>query len=266
MITREQFHDDVAFWNASVKFTSEFVVKLNASPKIDAASRVLRYFLDRATETGKIFLTLAAHHGGHAYTNDALTLLRTMYDVSLQAMWLTNDLSNTATLAEDYLAFAEIERHTLLEKLASSETEFAKQIMKSPRRSAAEADIENAFRKAAARFQGKKAGFPANWYRCNLRQIAQNLNLVEEYDFMVAQFSKAVHATPSNMRDGPGMPQKDVISRAWEFLLRVMDANARHHRLELSPELKEVFEYARINAVRVMTIGEKTGGSGDTRR
>src|SRR5437660_474378 len=129
---RSDFRSDIEFWNASRGITSELVEKLNNSSKKDLTARVLRFLLDRASGTAHVLMTLAAHHEGYDYTNDALALLRTIYDASLQALWLVHDSARIAHLTEDFIQFAEIERNKLLEEANRSTTSFATRVMASP--------------------------------------------------------------------------------------------------------------------------------------
>jgi hypothetical protein len=148
------------------------------------------------------------------------------------------------------LLFAEIERSKLLRRIEESDTALGKKIQTSPLRPDTEPKIKQEFAKASKRFAGQGGKFPNNWYRCNLRQIAEKLNLVQEYDFIVFGYNGAVHGSPYNMVMGSVIIRRHLITLAWDTVLRVMDANAKYHQLDLSKNLQEAFESARGNAVK----------------
>src|SRR5687768_3820405 len=80
------------------------------SPKRgDVVDGVLVRIMRRVDNSALVIRTIRKQHGD-ADLADAAAILRTMYDASLQAQWIAHDLKRSADLAEDYRAFAELER------------------------------------------------------------------------------------------------------------------------------------------------------------
>jgi len=156
--------------------------------------------------------------------SDQALLLRGMYDLHIQTLFL---LSDPATNVPDYLDFMRVEQFEWGELLTSSKTVLAKNIM-------AQSAIGQAISDRTADYNAVKHRFLTNsgkkcrphWYKGTLADLADKVNRREEYDIMQKILSQVVHSSSIAMTRPLMIPDMAFIHDAWIVTLRVLGAMA----------------------------------------
>lgn len=92
----------------------------------------------------------------HDWSVDGEIILRTLYDATLQLLWLLAVPDERAFRAKLYLDFLEIEKHQMLHQVDSSGTDLGAAIAKSPRRPAGEKQRQERLRTVGEPYLDKR--------------------------------------------------------------------------------------------------------------
>ena len=154
-------------------------------------------------------------------------------------MYLVHDPQRSAELAQDYEDFSYLERHRMIEKLKkNSHTHFAARLLNSPKRAKESRVLDERIARAKAKFRtgtrkGAKETYHENWYKSNLRSLAEVLKLGLEYDFIITVLHGPVHTSPlAALSPRPTTSAAVADMCAWHLSVRMVAAAMRYHRIE----------------------------------
>ena len=202
------------------------------------ASRVLCYFLNRTVGVAHVIATLR-QMATFPWTNEAACLLRSSYDVSLQAIYLTNEPAKTECLARQYLDFGAIEQWKWIELAKKKETKWANDLLNSPRASAMP-EIKAKYESVEKQFRkGKGTEHRQNWYEGNLFLMAKQVHLAHEYQWIVKRLHGTIHASATAMRHGAGIREEFAFMMANDLVLRAVGAIRRYRTVPSGQQVDE---------------------------
>lgn len=203
------------------------------------ASHVLGYFLDRVVGVAQVIATLR-QVATFPWANEAACLLRSSYDVSLQAMYLSNEPAKTDGLARLYLDFGFVEQWQKIELAEKKGTKLAEDLLNSPR-ATARPEIKARYESVEEQFRkkGKGHGHRQNWYEGNLFTMADQVRLQHEYQWIVKRLHGTLHASASAMRHGSCVPEDFAFIMAHKLVLRVVGAIRKRCDVPLGQQVEE---------------------------
>ncbi|MEQ1893762.1 MAG: DUF5677 domain-containing protein [Planctomycetota bacterium] len=195
--------------------------------------------------------TLTALHrfAKNDWCADGRTLLRTMYDAHLQALYILHDAARADERAQLFLDFRRIEQRAMQKIIERNPTRLAKKLMQSPKRLEGEAEREANYRKLRPKFltkDGKKER--GDWYPGTLRDLARQVVLESEYEILQKDLSASVHSTPSALLAGSTISEPEhLLLLGWKLMFRVLGRIAAHHGVSLATEHEELVRDAMSN-------------------
>lgn len=222
------------------------VTKLNAVQKPGPVAAAIEMIATRLAASGDSLAVLRSN-SPHDYRFDAASILRTIYDVMLQGLYIMADPAKREERAQLYLDFMWVERKRRLELMDSSGTDLAKRISGSPKRPNAEPAIEEQFEDVRVKYTSKKGKVRDNWYPGSLRDLAKAAELEAEYELMQKFLSGVVHSSPLTLKDGPLISDYQLIDWHWVFAFRIHGAYAEYKGVTLDETEKELIDSARRN-------------------
>ena len=222
------------------------VKKLNAVKATGPAAVAIEMIASRIVASGSS-LTVLRNHAPHDWGFDGASILRNIYDVMLQGMYIVADPCMRENRAQLYLGFMDVERKRRIELLDSSGTDLAKRISGSPKRPAAEPEIEKRFNAIKVNYQTKAGKIRETWYPGTLRDLARTAGLEPEYELMQKSLSGAVHSSPLTLKEGPFVKDFLLMDWHWRFAFRILGAYADYKKVALDKTEQGLVESARQN-------------------
>ena len=181
-----------------------------------------------------------------AHHHDPSTILRSVYDASLQAEYIVHDAAKATDLAQNYLDFQEIERYRLIKALGKYKDEFSGKMVEGEERAANELKIRERFEKVEAKFRkAHGAGYMTSWHDEKLREFCKARGRKEEYDFMLVLLHGAAHSSALAMLRGYSANPSFLMLTAANLTWRAIGGMLDYHKIEMEPELAGVMENAR---------------------
>ncbi|MEI7836429.1 MAG: DUF5677 domain-containing protein [Planctomycetota bacterium] len=223
------------------------LAKLNAIEKPGPVTVAIELIVGRLVESGNS-LGVLRRNSPHNYRFDALSILRTMYDVTLQGLFIMADCAEREARAQLYLDFMCVERKQRVDRMDSSGTGLAKHVSGSPMRAMGEPAIKEQFKAVQAKYTNKKGKIRTNWYPGNLLDLATATGLEAEYHLMQKLLSGVVHSTPLTLMEGPCVPDFLLIDWHWLFAFRILGAYAGYKGVVLDATEKGLVDLAQTIA------------------
>ena len=195
--------------------------------------------------------------GQHDFAYDGEILLRAIYDTSLQATYILRDPKFREARAERYLNYAWVEMDRLRTWADTSTSALARQVRPSPLKKHGEPELDRNLKRLGKTYKTKKGGWHDAWYKGkaaagekqagSLRDVAREVGVEEEYDFLQRQLSAAVHSSPSSLARQPLIGEGHLLTLAWHFAFRVLALLLKYYDLDaeragLTHEEYEVIE------------------------
>jgi len=224
------------------------VTKLNAVQKPGPVAVAIEMIARRVVASGNSLGVLRSC-SSHDYMFDAASILRNIYDVMLQGLYIMQDSTKQEERAQLYLDFMHVERKQRIQLMDSSGTDLAKRISGSPKRPSAEPVIEEQFKDVRAKYTGKTGKVRNTWYPGNLCSLATATGLKAEYELMQKFLSGVVHSSPLTLREGPFVPDFLLIDWHWQFEFRILGAYAEYKGVMLDETEKDLIDSARRNVL-----------------
>ncbi|MCY2929587.1 MAG: DUF5677 domain-containing protein [Planctomycetota bacterium] len=222
------------------------LTKLNTIPKPGPVAAAIDMIAGRLVASGNSLLVLR-RNSRHDYGFDALSILRTMYDVTLQGLYILADQAKQEERARLYLDFMWVERKQRIELMDSSKTWLAKRLSGSPMRANAEPAIEERFESVKAKYTGKNNKVRGDWFPGRLRDLARATGLEAEYLLMQKFLSGFVHSTPLTIMMGPVVPDFLLIDWHWRFVFRILGSYAEVKAVTLDEKENGLITLSRQN-------------------
>lgn len=222
------------------------VAKLNAARVTGPVAVAIEMIAGRIVASGNS-LAVLRNNSPHDYGFDAASVLRNIYDVMLQGLYIMADPSKREERAQLYLDFMAVERKGRIELLDASGTDLAKRISGSPKRPGTEPEIEKQFDAIKAKFLTKKGKVRQTWYPGTLRDLAKESGLEAEYELMQRFLSGVIHSSPLTLKEGPFVRGFLLMDWHWRFAFRILGAYADHKGVTLNPNEQGLVDSARAN-------------------
>lgn len=177
------------------------------------------------------YRTLRLMHGvsTHDWMADGCTILRAIYDASLQATYIVRDAQGPLTPAKreergtEFIEFYWIEWHELVSRADRNASKEMDAVRLHPDRRNQEPARLAEFDRIKANYSlpGKPTDFRKNWYKGDLGSVAREVGATHEYDFLMKELHGPVHSSPFSLA-GRGMMAPDVlIIFAGNMVLRI---------------------------------------------
>ena len=198
----------------------------------------------RMTASGNS-LAVLYHHSPHAWTFDGASILRNVYDVMLQGLYIMVDVANRIERAQLYMDFMDVERMRFIKLIDSNGTDIAKYVSGSPKRLEAEPVMKQRYDAIKARFTTKTGNVRDTWYAGSLRELAKASDLEQEYEMVQRILSAAVHSSPLTLKQGPAVRQVPIMDWHWRFAFRILGAYAEYKGVDLDEMEKYLVTSAR---------------------
>lgn len=244
-MTREMSDDQFLEWQGAV--ANGILRKLNAVQKPGPVARAIEMIAGRLVASGNSLAVLRSC-SRHDYAFDAASILRTIYDVMLQGLYIMEDSAKQEERAQLYLDFMDVERMGRIELMDASGTDIAKHFSGSPRRSKAEPAIKRRFDAVKAKYATKKDKVRDRWYPGgSLRCLAKVAGLEAECELMQKSLSAVVHSSPLTLREGPFVRDFLLIHWHWQFAFRILGAYAEYKGVALDETEEALIDTARRN-------------------
>ena len=229
---------------------NQIVSKLNAVYKPGPVAIAIEMVSGRIVGSGN---SLAILHrcSPHDWKFDGASILRNIYDVMLQGLYIMADPAKRDERAQLYLDFMDVERKRRIDLMDASETDIAKHVSGSPKRLEAEPAIKQRFDAVRAKFTTKKDKLRATWYPGSLRDLAGASVLEPEYKLMQRFLSGVVHSSPLTLKEGPLVCGFLLTEWHWRFAFRILGAYAEYKGVALDETEMALVDSARTNVFNV---------------
>ncbi len=228
------------------KIANALVMKLNAQKGAARVAVAMEMIAGRIVDSGNS-LAVLRNNALHDYRFDAASILRNIYDVMLQGLYIMADPAERRERAELYLDFMDVERKRRIELMDSSSTDLAKRISDSPKRPSSEPRIETRFNEVKGKYETKKGKMRRDWYPGTLRDLAKAADLEPEYELMQRFLSGVVHSSPLTLKEGPLVRGFLLMDWHWRFAFRILGAYADHKGIALDETEQGLVDAARQN-------------------
>lgn len=192
-------------------------------------------------------ITILECHSPHDSTYDSATIMRNIYDVMLQALYILINPEKRLERAQRCLDFIELERKVRITTMDTNATDLAQHVSKSPKRSASEKEIDEKFLRVKEQFTTKKGKLVDHWYPGTLRDLAREVGYEDEYEIMQRQLSGVVHSSPLTLIEGPFLRGPSLSYSYWVFAFRVLGSLAEHARISLSETEQRIIDSSKRN-------------------
>jgi hypothetical protein len=113
--------------------------------------------------------------------------------------------------------------------------------MNSPLRLPNEPHLLRELNRVRPRFETKSGDFRKNWYKGDLRALAEKCSLIEEYDFLLATLNPSVHSSAFALALGGGVPREHITFFAFQLVFRFLGMLGKYHGAPFSSsEVREM--------------------------
>ena len=225
---------------------NKIVTKLNAVRKVGCVAVAIEMISRRIIGSGDS-LAILHKHSPHDWMFDGISILRNIYDVTLQGLYIMSEPAKRDERAQLYLDFMDVERMKRIGLFDASDTDIAKHFSSSPKRPEAEPAIKQRFDAVKDRFMTKKGELRDYWYRGSLRDLAKASGLEGEYELIQRLLSGVVHSSPLTLRDGPFLTRFFLLDCQWRFAFRILGVYAEYKGIELDETETALIGDARAN-------------------
>ena len=182
----------------------------------------------------------------HDVNPDGATILRSMYDAMLQAVYILKDPAKREERAALFMDFFWIEQERLIRLLDKNPTILAQQVSSSPLRSQHEETLKENLARIRKKYLASDGKIRRNWYSGNLCYLASEVDLEHEYKLVQRVLSLMVHSSPFALRGGgPVIAGTHLVTDAWLLGLRVLGYIAEAAGVKLDKDEQEAIELAQ---------------------
>ncbi|HEY8667377.1 MAG TPA: DUF5677 domain-containing protein [Tepidisphaeraceae bacterium] len=226
-------------WSECAQVATRLCGLLENAQRRDIVATVARYQQNRmigAVNSLTVLRTQSPHHFGF----DGAMILRGVYDIYLQALYIMHDPAQQVALATLFSEYACVEKKDLMDLLKGNCTEFSRSIVSSDPWMQGGEDVEEAFEHARANYQGRKQRTRRYWYEGDLRKLAKSVNYEAEYELMQRLLSAPVHSSPFALLSGPPMRRSGYLTISWRLTFRVLAKVMLLHGWEAEDETERL--------------------------
>jgi len=206
--------------------TNALLDTIRGEPRAGPTWRALRLLVDRMMRSAENIHRLFDISPRDA-AMDGASILRTLYDAHLQALYILKEPVGRGKL---YVDFLWVELQEMVRIIEENTTHFGQMV----RGNMQAAQVEQA---AKAEFDAVKAnylktkggsGLRNHWCVGNLSDLAKALGYEGEYYILSRVLNGPVHSSPYGLQAEPRLTGKSIMLLAWHFLHRVMGRIAEY--------------------------------------
>ncbi len=203
-------------------------------PTSTVIERLLRRMMDSANAIAHLHLNATQDFGF-----DIAMILRGMYDVMLQGLYIIEDPAKSSERAQLFLDYASVERYRKIQRIDKNQTGLAKKLANSTRRPEAMPRIEAEFQRVKPRYLTKKGDkLREHWFPGNLSVLAKATGWESEYELFQELLSSMVHSSPMAMEQESSINGGVLLTWSWYFALRLAFKYAKVCNAPLTEELR----------------------------
>lgn len=225
--------DEILILEGHRKSANGITAKLNAVKTTGPVAITIEMICSRIVGAGNS-LAVLYNNSPHDYAFEAASILRNIYDIMLQGLYIMGDSSRQKERAQLFLDFTDVERMRRIEIMDASGTSLARQVSGSCKRAKAEPAIKKRFDDVKGKYLTKKGRVQNKWYSGTLCDLAKATDLEMEYDLMQKFLSAVVHSSPLTLTEGPFVRGFLLVDWHWQFAFRVLGAYAEYKGIALN--------------------------------
>lgn len=223
--------------------------KLRESRRVDNVNSALGLLTHRLIQSMDCILLLRKSFGAAKASVDVETILRSMYDASLQAEYIASNRGSAPVKAQDYMDFTYVERHEAVKCLDRYHNAFASSVANSPRRSAGEPVLNKEFARVESRFRSAKGKLRDKWHDQSLRSFSKNQKREEEYDFIIKSLHGSTHSSFAALKSGGKVAVALQPLLAANLCLRALAVAMEYNGIPFGDLVAALVELARANLI-----------------
>lgn len=206
--------------------------------------------------TNRVFMsaetmTILRRYADHDWRIDATTVLRTLYDAMLQALYIIDDPENMEFRGELYEGFSAIERYELLRRVEADSSAFSRKLRESPLRKDGEPRLVAEYQQRIGNYRKPGSSIrPRSWYAHSvgtLKDMAVVVGYEDEYLLLTHDLGASVHSSAFALAPKPLFSPDLCLLLAWHLTVRVLGKIADRYEIELAGEESKVVRDAYGN-------------------
>jgi len=239
---------DEEMFNAQARIGNAILSKANATQQTGDVVTAMNTLYERIVSSGNTLLLLHST-AKHDCTCDAVSILRTIYDTSLQALYIFHDPQQRNDLARRYIDFGIVEKWKMIKIIDEQATDFSKQLSQSEKRAAVESEIQTEYQRVCRLYNFRDPEKPPrNWYKGgSLKDIAKTVKYEEEYELLQKQLSGVVHSSFHGLQGISIFNVSYVVALYWRFAFRVLGKLAEHVAIDLDETERGLIDQSNAN-------------------
>lgn len=236
---------DVKFWKDNVEASTSMIKAIDAAAKRSPIVAEALRLLGGRIVYGMESMWVLRLHSRHEFRFDAMSILRSIYDAHLQAVYILDDPAQVearARLYREYFVIEQVEYHRRLE---NHDSEFARRIRESPKREEAMPKILAEFERVKGNYLDSNDKLLRQWYPGDLAVLLTKLGpdlrqeLESEYRLMQKMLSGALHSSAFALAGSSAWEGETALIVGWRFLYRVLRRAMQFFGLKLD-EFQEI--------------------------
>lgn len=211
---------------------------LNAHAPQGVISKAVKLLNKKLSHSHNALLCLRVN-AKYPWEQEGAVILRTMYDASMQGLYILADPAEAESRAHLYLEYEIVERHKFIEFAKQGNAPGLKQIANSPLRSQAEPLLRKELDRVRSKYpRSDGKGLRNKWYAGKLEDLAKVVGFTEECQFFQKTLSGAVHSSP--FWSGVGLDERLLIPMAYELTIRVVGKAALFFSVPISDDDRDL--------------------------
>ena len=168
-------------------------------------------------------------------------ILRSMYDTCLQLMYLAKDPTIMASKAEDVEDFYLLEEEKRLKDLMDTTAPYLEPLKNDPQILKKEKWLDDQISRAKDKAD-KDKNFKRSWYRKNLRWLASEVGLENEYLMVIKELHVHVHASPWSLAHPPKLGPYVLLYFVSNLVARSLKATADCLQVKFGRQIQKKLE------------------------
>ena len=224
-----QSQKDNEFWSIHENICQKLFCAINGKVKHDTTARALNLLAMRITNSTSSLWVLRCC-AEEFFSMDGASILRCIYDATLQALYI---LQKPHERANDFFDYEWVEKTKGIDWIDSSDTNIASKVRNSPLRPEGEKLCKKEFAHVENNFKGKKGKLRDRWYAGSLRDLAKDLGFESEYEYIHKQLNGAIHSSPLSLKSGPLVEGTHLLTWAIHFNWRVLHKITQYYKISL---------------------------------
>jgi hypothetical protein len=158
---------------------------------------------------------------------DGLTIMRTIYDAHLQALYILKDPARRAKQYED---FYWIDWHRFVGAVTNTPGKMFQSLAASKKRAENEPQMLERYRLVEAAYR-RGQGHRRDWYEGSLEDMAKEVGYEGECRVLSRLVNPAIHSSAYGLRGPGGMNAITMLAAAWHFFHRCLGRVVEHEGL-----------------------------------